>query len=478
MEDRGESRILFVISCSNRKIEGGENYPADALTLGKLFGSGVHDQILERRRRVHRIITGTQVRRNRRLLGQLPYNRSVRIGPDLGGAQRSSYREAFRRYAGRLYSEIPGNIWRAKKHHVLIISGLYGLILPEEPIQRYSCHVSDDKRIADAWVEGRFLTLLLNRYVTCFSIARIFDLTGETVYRKLVDWSALAKAEILHVFGEQNAGPAVLPAFGSWLSRALVEEESALMGLQQGDCIRTPFENLRLSTEAYAPRDCPDEESEFISQLEKYLEIAFQQGSDILEKALGGKRWKLLGEIEPAREFLVSAYSIYRCWREIKDHSPVCVQICKALETVLDAKFFRSAGEALGVSALRCCGQPLMVDLIRATKNKQSLSLGKIGAILSDIGLDEIRRMSVQAYNELLPLKCAGLSVRELGRQLCDIARKYRNGLAHNELGQREKADECIGRILGNVQENPPSLLKPGLLIRILDAAAERRKAY
>jgi len=138
------------------------------------------------------------------------------------------------------------------------LSRLYGLVGPEEQLQRYSCHIADHRRLSEIWAEDDFITEALRNHMRQHSITRVFELLGEDAYRRVFRWSELANVEVVHVFGQQNAGPAALPALGWWLDRALTELPGGLMRIHDGSALETPMEPLRLSTTSVPPRDCPN----------------------------------------------------------------------------------------------------------------------------------------------------------------------------------------------------------------------------
>ena len=70
------------------------------------------------------------------------------------------------------------------KHHLLLLSGLYGLLRPLEPIQLYSCPLK--YQIAEFWDEDDLLTDVFCEYIRNQRIAKVIDLTAMDAYRKLI----------------------------------------------------------------------------------------------------------------------------------------------------------------------------------------------------------------------------------------------------------------------------------------------------
>ena len=211
--------ILFLCCCSNRKVAGGERAYRPVKTI-PLSVPGQSRALLQARQSVFqgiqdgaRAMQGTPLR-------ELPYNAEPQLveGPDLGGNANARYMPAMARYRGRFYQELdPGErgLLGESPHHWLITSALYGLLTPDEPIQRYSCHTLDDETLTDVWTRDDLLTSVLLAYVRAFGVGLIVDLTADASYHDLFDWERITRSvQVLRAFGAQNAGPGLLPALG------------------------------------------------------------------------------------------------------------------------------------------------------------------------------------------------------------------------------------------------------------------------
>ncbi|HSH82828.1 MAG TPA: hypothetical protein VLA19_30210, partial [Herpetosiphonaceae bacterium] len=122
-------------------------------------------------------------------------------------------------------------------HHVLIVSGLYGLLTPEEPIQCYSCHVTDHPRIVRHWTDSDRLTQIVVSYIAQYGITTVFDLMADGAYRLLLNWEAIQRAvsgNVRHCFSEEFAGAELLPSLGLVARRFLGLPEEALLRIQPG----------------------------------------------------------------------------------------------------------------------------------------------------------------------------------------------------------------------------------------------------
>ena len=110
--------MLFVSICSLTKSGGGH----DEYDSGEAIGSELTPRL---------VWQGVA-------LPELEYNRHLARGPDFGGDSRARYRPAVERYEGRFFLGLGsdrGAVLRASPHHLLLLSGLYGVLRSFEPIQ-------------------------------------------------------------------------------------------------------------------------------------------------------------------------------------------------------------------------------------------------------------------------------------------------------------------------------------------------------
>ena len=174
----------------------------------------------------------------------LPYNGSLVEGPDFqlkGITKCGMYLPAAKRYRGRFYVALGPDgpsLLTDTLHHVLIISGLYGLLTPSELIQCYSCNVSDHPTIAKRWREDDRLTGVLVAYIQTFGITKVFDFMAVDAYRSLISWGDVrhaTKGNVLHCFSRQFAGDALLPSLGTLARKLLARPESDLLSIKAED---------------------------------------------------------------------------------------------------------------------------------------------------------------------------------------------------------------------------------------------------
>jgi len=249
-----KSRVLILTICSNLKTREGES---DKYQSTGAISECVREQdvrlLFDGRRRVCALITSDRVSRDGKLLRDLPYNGSLVEGPDIqlrGITKGGMYLPAAKRYRGRFYVALGPDgpsLLTDTQHHVLIISGLYGLLTPLELIQCYSCNVSDHPTIAKFWTQDDRLTSVLVAYIQAFGITKVFDFMAVDAYRSLVSWEMIrhaTKGNVLHCFSRQFAGDALLPSLGTLAEKLLTRPESGLLNIKAGDSEKIPDDEV------------------------------------------------------------------------------------------------------------------------------------------------------------------------------------------------------------------------------------------
>ena len=245
--------VLFLCCCSNRKVAGGERAyrPFNSIPLSV---TGQSRALLQARQSVFQGIQDGARSMQGTPLRDLPYNAEPQLvgGPDLGGNATGQYMPAMTRYRGRFYQELdPGELGLLGRspHHWLITSALYGLLTPDEPIQRYSCHTLDDETLTEVWTRDGLLTSVLLAYVRAFGVGLIVDLTADASYRDLFDWERISRnAQVLRAFGAQNAGPGLLPALGFLArDRLLQMPHHELFEIAEHETYITDYEDVVLT---------------------------------------------------------------------------------------------------------------------------------------------------------------------------------------------------------------------------------------
>lgn len=112
-------------------------------------------------------------------------------GQDVGGtSDDGSYLPASRRYNGRVYGRVDEASWPVQpKPTVIIVSALYGLVFPWEPIQYYdltmNSSVGGRSRVSRRWREVGLGRILAN-WCSGHAVVGVIDLLSQP-YRKALD---------------------------------------------------------------------------------------------------------------------------------------------------------------------------------------------------------------------------------------------------------------------------------------------------
>ncbi len=220
------SRVLFVSICSLTKAAGGDDgYDAHHAVVTGLNPRLARRLLWHRERALKLVQSASDVKWQGVALPELEYNRDLCRGSEFGGDGRARYLPAAERYQGRFFLGLgPDGLraLRASRHHMLLLSGLYGVLRPFEPIQLYSCPL--DASIAQLWREENVLTDIVSDYVVREGIERIVDLTAIDAYRRLIDWDEVSGygVQVLHCFHAMGAGDYALIPFGKVMGKQLL----------------------------------------------------------------------------------------------------------------------------------------------------------------------------------------------------------------------------------------------------------------
>ena len=266
--------VLFLTVCSLTKASGGAPAYDERLSITSLLPSDLKTRLLERREEARRL-----VRRERKLdwqgvaLPDLEFNQNLTRGADFGGRHSAAYLPAVERYDGRFFQAL-GKEGRRKifegEYPTLILSGLYGLLLPTEPVQLYSCPLSD--QIAELWRSDSLLTNILCEYIRRRYILRIFDLTAIEDYSQLIDWARIidTQTEVLHCADSMASEDYALTSFGGLLGTTMLDmSENELIAIQP---------ETRIGTVNFAP----------------FKHHGFQGGEPADVEGVGERDWRLM----------------------------------------------------------------------------------------------------------------------------------------------------------------------------------------
>lgn len=290
MSYKPDSKILIVTICSLNKKAGGIPEYNEKNSIKFKLGGWLIRYLHSTREKIRNMIEQDMITWQKVPASKLPFNKNLVRGKDFGGNKHANYLLAIERYNGRLYraleKEGKEKLLRSR-HHVLILSGLYGLVTPTEPIQLYSCPLDGDSEVQKIWKKDNGLTNVLVDYIVKECITRIFDLTALKDYRNLIDWPTIrnkTKAEVLHCFAVMAAGDYALIEFGDFLKEFMLKaSEEDLLAITPD----TEINDLLVSSIPKPGKGLPTEEelkkspSYYLKDIHKALEIDLP--SDIRE---------------------------------------------------------------------------------------------------------------------------------------------------------------------------------------------------
>ena len=243
-----KNSFLFLLPCSNTKEEGGTCvYNTTSSTL-KYLSENIANKIYDGRRNCYNIIKTHQITRFGHRISDDDYNKHLIEGRDISiialETEEASYLPAIQRYAGRIYSALGKErlqLANQTESHILIISGLYGILKPDELIQLYSLNVNDSPEIWRNWTRNDIITSALLEYIKKNNIMHLANLLSVRSYSQLINWDRLGKTDqlkIYHPFSTQFTGDTFHPVLGKYLRTFLQMKELELIKLFNEGVIR------------------------------------------------------------------------------------------------------------------------------------------------------------------------------------------------------------------------------------------------
>lgn len=328
---------LFVVCCSNHKDEGGHDYKPVHCAYD-LIPDLKKDFFETRNRALESLILNDEVYdRFRKRLNLKPYNKYIREGPDFGGKAIGKYLPAYQRYQGRFFKEIRSKTWEHLKDNVVIISGLYGILLPYEPIQLYSLDISVSPQHKTLWQDKDFLTDFFVKIIELKKVKKIWILIGDTNYSKLIKWDKVRNvAQVYFAAGEQNhAGPDLLPSLGNFLQQYFGERKSPLTEeIEENEWYPTRYEQIMFVKEnPYVdPPDRKEKEEGLKKQFFKSINLSLNVLKQVreLNKEIQIKFIKCLDKFlnSPGSVDFKQVKSAHGIWRmDIDDYYRIHIKI-------------------------------------------------------------------------------------------------------------------------------------------------------
>jgi cytoplasmic iron level regulating protein YaaA (DUF328/UPF0246 family) len=236
-------KLLIITICSNGKYIYPFEPRQDFDRLFRTFNLPIKKKITETRASILEMIQSGEWTRNQKPLNSLPYNDKLLTGPEFGEqGQSNNYSPAIVRYAGRYYEKLGTQDERIKKildsnQHLIILSGLYGILDCLDQIQLYSCSLVDDHpSIRLFWMSNSIITKALLEYCEKNRIEHILDFTGIEIYRDLIDWDFIKgqkKLRVLHAYSKQHNKDSILSPLGLITNQILIDRFSISLNSNQ-----------------------------------------------------------------------------------------------------------------------------------------------------------------------------------------------------------------------------------------------------
>jgi cytoplasmic iron level regulating protein YaaA (DUF328/UPF0246 family) len=318
---RGMDKTLFLISCSDHKKSGGEPYLSSALTVADHLKDVTKQELFNTRRRVRSWIADRRLVDKEKKQGNRatdPRNRKLTKGPDFGeSAGNASYLRACQRYEGRFFQDEIETSWDGAWKTgtwTVILSGLYGFVLPHEPIQNYSCHFADRvdtdvNALLSLW--QRVLTDMLLQLIETLKPDRVVDLLSEETYQEAVDWGHLynkVNVTWFHRCFQLKAGPETLVNLGRFFS------EEVLSGKEPTFC----FSHNKFISRPYF--DDPHERILFEEQLKGTSKQVAREGLKSADSTLRRRFSKVWDRLDDTtKDFLRNSEYLYERSKDLRD---------------------------------------------------------------------------------------------------------------------------------------------------------------
>ena len=438
---------LILISCSDHKMPYGQKIERGTDPIPWLRDAELRQKLFKTRSLVFECIKQGRLRDVEMKHGNRehdPVNRGLVKGPDFGGTDYSGlYLPACLRYIGRFFREVRGNLsdddalrlWERScgGYQVLIVSGLYGLVSPFDPIQEYTCHFTD--RIIGTRQGLQIIWRNVLAEIICHLTkdtgsgckAKLLDLLSEESYQDAFDWGLISKhATCFNRAYKLKAGPETLINSARFFRSEFLHDEKEPPELFHDKYIyrkyldkprdRILFEAQPKTTRKQVAREGI---AEFIPQL----------------KQLYGEAWDPLPD-RVKNEIANSEYS-YQHHCDLRDFDFTAAGIClsKAVEIWVEEKVARPL-----------VGIEWLAELFKDRRGHQiypeEATLGDTEKFLKEV-VDKIYQDPKvwyalnRRFSEITPDKIAGFK-----NDLKEIKDKYRNGWAHKKIMRKKDYEE------------------------------------
>jgi len=215
----------------------------------------------------------------------------------------------------------------------LILSGLYGLVLPLEPIQEYTCHINDriigeGRNLVQYW--DVILSRIILEIVDSLNIRKVVDLLSEEVYQEAIDWTSIyPRVTCYHRCFRKEAGPSILVSLGRYFREEIVFSEGKPFNFTHNKFFQKPYF-----------KD-PEEAILFEPKIKAtHMEVAREGVESVLPSLIAryGDTWNHLDDV--TRQCIANAEYCHEKFRDLRefDFAHASIGLSKAIEHCLNQR--------------------------------------------------------------------------------------------------------------------------------------------
>lgn len=298
MNGQAREVLMIIVCCNNKKSGGTTGYDRES-SIVSVLQPEVADELVAARSRIFDWISKGGKTTAGETMCLLPRNQGLLKGPDFGGeASDARYLMAAERYQGAFYSELGvegAALLTEGPASVLILSGLYGVLRPTEPVQDHVCHFNDHPAIRETLTHQDLLTRTVIDFIRSKGIRTVLDFTALHSYRYLLDWDLIGREidnRLLHLFGENTIGVELLVPLGSLAGCLLRGSSVDLQFLKPGKFLEASTDRIYAHSRGSVPADLP-------SKLRDELEL-FESCHEVVSMARSIRR--VLDQRDPSAQ--------------------------------------------------------------------------------------------------------------------------------------------------------------------------------
>lgn len=186
--------ILLITICSHTKncVSSYTKYSSNG-SITNYLDNNLQIGLLNKRKCVLDLLKNPFIFRDEKEINELPSNKSLVYSSDfvLNSNISGRYIEAIKRYSGKFYQQLGDEnqrfaLFQGANIHLIIVSALYGVLLPFEIIQDYIVNVTENPVLSQYWQDDDILTQIIINYIVKNKIKTVFEIMGDDNYKSLI----------------------------------------------------------------------------------------------------------------------------------------------------------------------------------------------------------------------------------------------------------------------------------------------------